>query len=108
MNTRSLRFRLAAWHAVLFAAAFAVLSTLLYVSVKKYLDDTLLETQGRRARQIAETLLANANRTERPTSSARSRPSIPRTERPIYQGSQGRTAASSTSAAPPTTKASIR
>jgi len=63
MNTRSLRFRLAAWHAVLFAAAFAVLSTLLYVSVKKYLDDTLLETQGRRARQIAETLLANANRT---------------------------------------------
>ena len=53
MNTRSLRFRLAAWHAVLFAAAFAVLSTLLYFSVREYLDDTLLETQGRRARQIA-------------------------------------------------------
>jgi heavy metal sensor kinase len=66
MNTRSLRFRLAAWHAVLFAAAFAVLSTLLHVSVKEYLDDTLLETQGRRARQIAETLLANATRTGEP------------------------------------------
>jgi heavy metal sensor kinase len=66
MNTRSLRFRLAAWHAVLFAAAFAVLSTLLYFSVREYLDDTLLETQGRRARQIAETLLANATRTGEP------------------------------------------
>jgi heavy metal sensor kinase len=66
MNTRSLRFRLASWHAVLFAAAFAVLSTLLYVSVKEYLDDTLLETQARRARQIAETLLANATRTGEP------------------------------------------
>jgi heavy metal sensor kinase len=66
MNTRSLRFRLATWHAVLFAATFAVLSALLYVSVREYLDDTLLETQGRRARQIAETLLANATRTGEP------------------------------------------
>jgi methyl-accepting chemotaxis protein len=63
MNTRSIRFRLAAWHAVLFTAVFAVLGALLYFSVKEYLDDTLLETQGRRARQIAETLLANAPQT---------------------------------------------
>jgi heavy metal sensor kinase len=63
MNTHSIRFRLAAWHAVLFTAVFAVLGALLYFSVKEYLDDTLLETQGRRARQIAETLLANAPRT---------------------------------------------
>jgi len=63
VNTRSIRFRLAAWHAVLFVAVFAVLGALLYLSVRQYLDDTLLETQGRRARQIAETLLVNAPRT---------------------------------------------
>jgi heavy metal sensor kinase len=66
VNTHSIRFRLAAWHAVLFTAVFAVLGTLLYVSVKQYLDDTLLETQGRRARQIAETLLENAPHTGEP------------------------------------------
>jgi two-component system, OmpR family, sensor kinase len=63
MNTRSIRFRLAAWHAVLLTAVFALLGGLLYATVKRYLDDTLLETQARRARQIAETLLANAPRT---------------------------------------------
>ncbi|HZZ18016.1 MAG TPA: ATP-binding protein [Opitutaceae bacterium] len=59
MNTRSIRFRLSAWHAVLFAGVFALLGALLYAKVKNYLDDALLETQARRARQIAETLLAN-------------------------------------------------
>lgn len=63
MNTRSIRFRLAAWHAVLFAAVFAALGGILYFTVRAYLDDTLLETQARRARQIAETLLANTPRT---------------------------------------------
>jgi heavy metal sensor kinase len=63
MNPRSIRFRLAAWHAVLFAAVFALLGSLLYFSVRQYLDNTLLETQARRARQIAETLLVNAPRT---------------------------------------------
>jgi hypothetical protein len=63
VNTRSIRFRLAAWHAVLLTAVFALLGGLLYATVKRYLDDTLLETQARRARQIAETLLANAPRT---------------------------------------------
>jgi signal transduction histidine kinase len=63
MNTHSIRFRLAAWHAVLFAGVFAVLGGLLYFTVKQYLDDTLLETQARRARQIAGTLLANAPQT---------------------------------------------
>jgi heavy metal sensor kinase len=63
VNTQSIRFRLAAWHAVLFTAVFAILGGLLYVTVREYLDDTLLETQSRRARQIAGTLLANAPRT---------------------------------------------
>jgi len=59
VNTRSMRFRLAVWHTALLATAFAVLGGLLYATVKEYLDDSLLETQARRARQIAETLLAN-------------------------------------------------
>ncbi len=63
MNTHSIRFRLAAWHAALFTAVIMVLGAVLYATVKEYLDDTLLETQGRRAHQIAETLLANAPRT---------------------------------------------
>ncbi len=63
MKTHSIRFRLAAWHAILFTVVFTVLGAVLYASARKYLDDTLLETQGRRARQIAETLLANAPKT---------------------------------------------
>jgi heavy metal sensor kinase len=63
VNTRSIRFRLSFGHALLFAAVFALLGGLLYLSVKDYLDDTLLETQARRARQIAATLLVNAPRT---------------------------------------------
>lgn len=63
MNTRSIRFRLATWHAALFTAVIMVLGAVLYGTVKEYLDDTLLETQGRRAHQIAETLLANAPKT---------------------------------------------
>jgi heavy metal sensor kinase len=63
VNTHSIRFRLAAWHAALFTAVIMVLGAVLYATVKEYLDDTLLETQGRRAHQIAETLLANAPRT---------------------------------------------
>jgi heavy metal sensor kinase len=58
-----MRFRLAVWHTALLAAAFGVLGGLLYATVKEYLDDSLLETQARRARQIAETLVANAPRT---------------------------------------------
>jgi heavy metal sensor kinase len=63
VNTRSIRFRLAAWHAVLLTAVFALLGGLLYSTVKRYLYDTLLETQARRARQIAGTLLADAPHT---------------------------------------------
>jgi len=63
MNTRSIRFRLALWHAVILAAALAVLGCLLYVTVREYLNDALLETQSRRARQIAETLVSGAPRT---------------------------------------------
>jgi heavy metal sensor kinase len=63
MNTGSIRFRLAAWHAGLLTAVIVLLGAVLYITVRNYLDDTLLETQGRRAHQIAETLLADAPRT---------------------------------------------
>lgn len=63
MNIRSIHFRLALWHSLLLAAACAILGGLLYATVREYLNDALLETQSRRARQIAETLLADAPRT---------------------------------------------
>jgi heavy metal sensor kinase len=63
VNARSIHFRLAVWHSVLLTAVFALLGGLLYERVATYLDDTLLETQLRRARLIAETLLANEPRT---------------------------------------------
>lgn len=43
---------------VLFATVFSILGCLLYVTVREYLENTLLETQAHRARQIAETLLS--------------------------------------------------
>jgi heavy metal sensor kinase len=58
LNTRSIRFRLAAWHAAFSAGIFVVLAGLLFVQVRAYLETTLFETQARRARQIAETLVA--------------------------------------------------
>jgi heavy metal sensor kinase len=63
MNVRSIRFRLAAWQGALFAAVFAVLSVVLYVRVKEYLDSAALQSQARWARQISETLIANAPQT---------------------------------------------
>ena len=63
MNFRSIHFRLALWHSVLLATACAILGGLLYATVREYLNDALLETQARRARQIAGTLLADAPRT---------------------------------------------
>jgi heavy metal sensor kinase len=58
VNPRSIRFRLAAWHAVIFSLVFAGLGGLLYATVGKYLRDSVGETQARRARQIAETLVS--------------------------------------------------
>ena len=59
----SLRFRLAAWHAAVFTALFILLGALLFVRLESYLESTILEAQGRRARQIGETLVAGIPRT---------------------------------------------
>jgi heavy metal sensor kinase len=59
VNLRSIRFRLTAWYAGLLTAVVIALGALLFLHLKGYLEDTLLETQARRARQISATLVAN-------------------------------------------------
>ncbi len=63
MNPRSIRFRLTAWHAVISAAVFLILAGILFFQVRAYLEASLFETQVRRARQIAETLVARVPQT---------------------------------------------
>jgi heavy metal sensor kinase len=63
VNTGSIRFRLAAWHAVISSAVFLLLAGLLFFQVRAYLESSIFETQARRARQIAETLVSRAPET---------------------------------------------
>src|SRR5580692_4935546 len=63
MNTRSIRFRLVAWYAWVLMAAFVLLGGLMYAGLKMHLEQSLGQSQTRRAAQIADTLLANINET---------------------------------------------
>jgi heavy metal sensor kinase len=63
MNTRSLSFRLVTWYAGLLTIVFVLLGVLTIIFLRHYLEANLLDTQARRARQIADTLLAAASRT---------------------------------------------
>jgi heavy metal sensor kinase len=63
MNTRSIRFRLVAWYAGLLISVFLLLGGLMYAGLQRHLERSLSETQFRRARQIAETLIANMGKT---------------------------------------------
>ncbi len=63
MNTRSIRFRLTLWHAGLLTAVFVLLGALTYFALQHYLETNLRDIQARRARQIADTLLANVGQT---------------------------------------------
>ncbi len=63
MNARSIRFQLVGWYAGLLIAVFLLLGTLMYAGLKLYLEESLSQAQLRRARQIAETLLANVEKT---------------------------------------------
>jgi heavy metal sensor kinase len=58
MNTRSLSFRLVVWYAGVLTAVFMVLGALTLVLLRHYLEASLLDNQARRARQIADSLLA--------------------------------------------------
>ena len=63
MNTRSIRFRLTAWYAGLLTTVFLLLGTLMYVDLEFFLESNQRDTQARRARQIADTLLARVHQT---------------------------------------------
>ena len=57
MNTSSIRFRLTAWYAGLLTLVYVLFAALLMQSVQSYLEANVLDTQARRARQIASTLV---------------------------------------------------
>jgi heavy metal sensor kinase len=61
VNTRSLSFRLVTWYAGVLTVVFVLLGTLTFVSLRHYLEANVLDTQARRARQIAATLIARAS-----------------------------------------------
>jgi heavy metal sensor kinase len=63
MNTRSISFRLVAWYAGLLAGIFLLLCAVLYLDLRHFLENDLRESQFRRARQIANTLLAHVKQT---------------------------------------------
>ena len=63
MNRRSIRFRLIAWYAGLLTGVFVLLGVLMYFDLKFFLESNLRDTQARRARQIADTLVARVHQT---------------------------------------------
>jgi len=63
MNTRSLSFRLVTWYAGVLTLVFILLGALTIILLRDYLESNVLDTQARRARQIADTLVAAASRT---------------------------------------------
>jgi heavy metal sensor kinase len=62
MNIRSLSFRLVAWYAGVLTSVFVLLGLLTFFFLRHYLEANVLDTQARRARQIAGTLVAQAPR----------------------------------------------
>ncbi len=59
MNTRSLRFQLIVWYASLLSGGFLLIGIATYFALAGYLERDLKGSQLRRARQVAQTLLAN-------------------------------------------------
>ena len=66
MNPRSISLRLVAWYAGWLAVIFLLLCALLYLDVRHFLEKDLRDTQARRARQIANTLLVHVKQTGEP------------------------------------------
>jgi heavy metal sensor kinase len=66
MNARSISFRLLVWCAGLSSGIFVLCGVLFYSSLQHFLKNDLRESQARRARQIADTLLAHVNQTGTP------------------------------------------
>lgn len=66
MNARSISFRLLVWCAGLSSGIFVLCGVLFYSSLQHFLKNDVRESQERRARQIADTLLAHVNQTGTP------------------------------------------
>jgi heavy metal sensor kinase len=67
LNTRSLSFRLVAWYAGVLTIVFVLLGGLTIFFLRHYLEANLLDIQARRARQIADTLVAHSRRGDEQT-----------------------------------------
>lgn len=63
MNTRSLSFRLVAWYASLLTGVFLLLGAIMFLDLRYFLQNNLLQTQARRARQLADSVLAQTAKT---------------------------------------------
>ena len=61
MITRSIRFRMALWYAVLLAAALVLFGAASYVGLERYLQKTLEESLVKQARSIGDVLIVNIN-----------------------------------------------
>lgn len=59
MNRRSISFRLVAWYASWLAGIFLLLSALLYLDLRHFLENDVRQAQSRRAHQIANALLTH-------------------------------------------------
>ena len=66
MNTGSLGFRLVTWYASLLSVVFITLGALSILFLRHYLETNLLDSQTRRAHQIADTLLDGSPQTGDP------------------------------------------
>jgi heavy metal sensor kinase len=66
MNVHSIGFRLVAWYAGLLTGIFVLLGVLFFFSLRHFMENNVRESQVRRARQIADTLLAQVQRTGEP------------------------------------------
>ena len=63
MNARALSFRLVTWYAGLLTLVFILLGVLTLIFLRHYLEANVLDIQERRARQIADTIVAAGSRT---------------------------------------------
>ncbi len=63
MNTRSLSFRLVAWYASLLTGVFLLLGAIMFLDLRYFLQNNLRETQARRARQLADSVLSQTAKT---------------------------------------------
>lgn len=59
MNVRSIRFRLVVWYAGCLTLFFTLLSTVLFLNLRQFLERDLRLAELRRAHQVANTLLAH-------------------------------------------------